>query len=601
MDNTKTWDVIVVRDVMVPMRDGVHLATDLYVPAENRRPLEQKLPAVLQRTPYNKSGFEGMASFFAKHGYLSAVQDCRGRDKSEGESAHKNEAKDGYDAVEWLAKEPSCNGKVGTYGCSYMAWVQFQTATQNPPSLVTMIPYQAFTSMYHEGVRRGGALKFQGLQWMLQQAISSKEAKQNPVIAQAVQTMSQNFLQWAYRVPWRRGQTPLSAAPQYEDWTFRNNFENVDYSDFWRNPCFATDDYLESFPNIPMLWVTGWYDWFYRATMINNYQKMVKINRKNQYLVVGPWKHNSFDSTIGDVNFGSGGGNIKSYDDYLNMELQWFDRWMKDDLSVDVGKAVKVFVMGGGDGKRHENGHLNHGGTWRSYDTWPPEGVQTKEFYLNQDGTLSQEKPDQESSSTTYTYDPRNPVSSNHGGLSPEIGALVPGPRDQIELATLPGMGVPGMPIASRPDVLVFQTPPLSEDVKIIGNVKAVLWISSDAPDTDFFVKLIDVYPSSPDYPTGYAFPVSEGILRARYRDSWEFPTLMESGKLYQIEIQVEPAANLFKANHRIRLDIYSSNFPNLDINRNTGDSNSSEWRIAENTVYHEAEHASYIVLPIYP
>jgi len=131
--------------------------------------------------------------------------------------------------------------------------------------------------------------------------------------------------------------------------------------------------------------------------------------------------------------------------------------------------------------------------------------------------------------------------------------------------------------------------------------MKAVLWISSDAPDTDFFVKLIDVYPSSPDYPTGYAFPVSEGILRVRYRDGWEFPTLMESGKLYQIEIPVEPAANLFKANHRIRLDICSSNFPNFDINRNTGDPNGRECRIAENTVYHEAEHASCIVLPIYP
>ena len=142
MANTKTWDVIVVRDVMAPMRDGVHLATDLYFPAENGRPLEQKLPAVLQRTPYNKSGYEGMANFFAKHGYLSAVQDCRGRHQSEGEFfPNKNEPKDGYDAVEWLAQQPACNGKVGTYGCSYMAWVQVQMATQSPPSLVTMIPY----------------------------------------------------------------------------------------------------------------------------------------------------------------------------------------------------------------------------------------------------------------------------------------------------------------------------------------------------------------------------------------------------------------------------------------------------------------------------
>ena len=175
------------------------------------------------------------------------------------------------------------------------------------------------------------------------------------------------------------------------------------------------------------------------------------------------------------------------------------------------------------------------------------------------------------------------------------------GPRDQIELETLPGHGIPGMPIASRPDVLVFQTQPLSEKVRIAGNVKVILWASSDSPDTDFFVKLIDLYPPSPDYPTGYAFPVSEGILRARYREGWETSKLMEPGKIYRIEIPLEPSANLFAVNHRIRVDICSSNFPNFDINRNTGDPNDRRWRIAENTIYHEMNHASCIVLPTHP
>jgi putative CocE/NonD family hydrolase len=175
------------------------------------------------------------------------------------------------------------------------------------------------------------------------------------------------------------------------------------------------------------------------------------------------------------------------------------------------------------------------------------------------------------------------------------------GPRDQIEQETLPGHGLPGMPIASRPDVLVFQTPPLPEAVRLAGNIKAVLWVSSDAPDTDFFVKLIDVYPASPDDPTGYAFPVSEGILRARYRDSWETPSPMETGVVYRAEVQLEPSANLFQPGHRIRVDICSSNFPNFDINRNTGDPEGREWRIARNRVYHVAEYPSYIELPLLP
>jgi putative CocE/NonD family hydrolase len=227
-------------------------------------------------------------------------------------------------------------------------------------------------------------------------------------------------------------------------------------------------------------------------------------------------------------------------------------------------------------------------------------------FYLHPEGNLSQEKPSKENEWTTYTYDPRNTVSSNGRCIIPygpaaEGGFSGMGPRDQIELETLPGHGIPGMLIASRPDVLVFQTQPLSEKVRIAGNIQAILWVSSDSPDTDFFVKLIDLYPPSSDYPTGYALPVSEGILRARYREGWETPKPMEAGKIYQIEISLEPAANLFAVNHRIRIDICSSNFPNFDINRNTGDPDDRGWCIAENTIYHGKNHASCIVLPKYP
>lgn len=365
------------------------------------------------------------------------------------------------------------------------------------------------------------------------------------------------------------------------------------------------DEHFESFPDMPILWVTGWFDWYPR-TISDGYQKMVKMRRKNQYLLIGPWNHNNFNSSLGDVNFGEKHARIRSYEEYLHLELQWFNRWLKDDAKADIGSPTKVFIMGGGSGRRGQNGRLEHGGEWQDGNTWPPQDIHPTKFYLREHGGFSQQKPIEQNSSATYSYDPRNTVSSNGRcivayGPALTSGFAGMGPRDQIELETLPGHGVPGMPIASRPDVLVFQTEPLVDDIRIAGDISASLQVSSDAPDTDFFVKLIDVHPPSSDYPSGYAFPVSEGILRARFRDGFEKPSPMVAGKVYQLNFPLEPSANLFKAGHRIRVDISSSNFPNFDINRNTGDPFDRRWRIAVNTVYHESQFASSLLLPIYP
>jgi putative CocE/NonD family hydrolase len=596
------YQVRIERGVNVRMRDGVHLSTDLYIPIRAGRPLDERLSAVLQRTPYDKTKLESMASFFAGHGYLSVVQDCRGRFDSEGHFfAFVNEPKDGYDTIVWLAKHPMCNGKVGTYGCSYLGWVQLQAATQRPPGLATMIPFEGPTNGYHYSMHTGGAIHLGLLRWSLGMAANSQEAKKNPALAPAIQAMAgdKEFLQWAARIPWKRGQTPLSNIPGYEDATFRLFFENQDYNDFWRQPGLGMDEYFSAFPDIPILWVVGWYDWYPRS-LSDGYQKMVKVGRKNQHLLIGPWIHNNFDPSCGEVNFGCQGGGIRNYDDYLHLELRWFDRWLKN-KTVDVGKAASIFVMGGGDGKK-ENGRLNHGGCWEYVDAWPPADSRPTDFYLHPAGLLSQQKPAPVRSRTTYTYDPRNTVSSNsrcfiaYGPLAKKGGM---GPRDQIELATLPGHGLPGMPIASRPDVLVFQTEPLKSDVQIAGDIKLVLHISSDAPDTDFFVRLIDVYPASTDYPDGFAFPVSDGVIRARYRNGCAAPSLLKPGVVYRLEIPLEPSANLYKAGHRIRVDVTSSNFPAFDINRNTGDPNDRRWRIAQNTVWHDAEHPSSIILPL--
>ena len=469
----RTGDVVVLKDVMVPMRDGVKLATDLYVPAENGRPAEARFPAVLLRTPYNKAAWgTELVRFFAQHGYLSATQDCRGRFASEGTFfPFLDDPKDGHDTIVWLAEHPLCNGKVGMHGPSYMAWTQFHAATQHPPGLVTMVPFHGPTNAYHYSLRCGGALHLGLLRWILSVAVTSQEAARDPAAGQAVNEMlgSGSFLEWAARIPWQRGQTPLARIPQYEDAAMQLYFENPDYTAFWRQPGLAMDEHFASFPDMPVLWVSSWFDWYPR-TISDGYQAMVKMGRKNQHLLIGPWSHNNFECSLGDVNFGNEGGTIGGYDDFLNLELAWFDRWMKDDRSAPIGAPVRVFVMGGGDGRRGAGGRLNHGGRWQSGEAWPPQSARPTQFYLREQGVLSREKPAEAQSSRTYRYDPGNTVSSNGRciiayGPAASSGFRGMGPRDQIELETLPGHGMPGRPIAERPDVLVYQTAPLSEDV----------------------------------------------------------------------------------------------------------------------------------------
>ena len=606
----KKWDVILLKDVIVPMRDGTKLATDIYLPGENGLPLREKLPVVLQRTPYNKGeeSYGRPARFFAANGYMSVIQDCRGRFNSEGDFApFRQEPQDGYDTVQWLAKHPSSNGKVGTYGVSYMGWVQFETATQHPPNLVTMIPHTGPTNAYYYSMHVGGTLTLGLLQWHLHMAMTSKEAQQNPLVVEAIKSMrtGTDFLQWASQVPWKRGQTPLSATPKYEDSAFKFYFENYDYNDFWRQAGLGMNEYFDSFPDIPTLWVTGWYE-VYPRSIIDGFQSMVSRKRKGQFLLGGPWTHANTNPYAGDANFGGDAGVIPDGLEFLEFEKQWFDRWLRDKPTAQIGKPVKIFMMGGGDGKRGADGRLNHGGSWYSDETWPLNNTRPTRFFFHQDNSLSQTRPTETGSWTTYTYDPRNAVNSDGRceiayGPAIKLGFQGMGPRDQIQVETLPGHGTPGMPIASRRDVLVFQTQLLSDDVKMAGNLKAVLNASSDAPDTDFFVKLIDVYPPNADYPAGYAYPVTDGVIRARYRDGFEKPVLMKSGTIYEITIPIQPVANLFKAGHRIRVDISSSSFPNYDINRNTGNPKDRTWRIANNTIYHAADNASYLEIPVVP
>jgi putative CocE/NonD family hydrolase len=595
--------VVVSEDVMVPMRDGCSLATDLFLP---RSAGDRPLPAALLRTPYDKSRDKDRAEarFLARHGYLAVVQDCRGRFNSEGTfRPFRDEAQDGFDTVAWLAAHDRCNGVVGTHGCSYAAWVQLQLATQSPEALRTMIVHTGPSNAFHYSMHVGGTRTLTLLLWHLHMAVDSQEATRNPAIARAIASMlePQTFMRWAAAIPWERGQTPLSVAPAYEDSAFAFYFEHDEYDDFWRDPNLAMDAYFERFPRVPILWITGWYEAYVRS-IVDSFCQMVNAGVPDQYLIAGPWTHDNFEPQNGDANYGQDAGLLPDIDLTIPLfKLRWLDRWLRDRDDLELGKPVKVFVMGGGDGRRGRGGRLNHGGRWTFEDAlYDDEPGSKHRLYLHESGRLAPDPPENAPAASRYTFDPRDTVHSDgrceiaYGATSAAQFAGL-GPLDQIQRATLPGHGSPGLPVVARNDVVSFQTEFLADDIVLLGRIDAVLYVSSDAPDTDFFVKLVDVYPSSPDYPAGFAFPVTDGALRVRYRNGGLASPPMVAREVYPLEIAIQPAANRFSRGHRIRLDVTSSNFPSFEINHNTGDPTDRSWRIAQNAIHHDRECPSYV------
>jgi putative CocE/NonD family hydrolase len=349
--------------------------------------------------------------------------------------------------------------------------------------------------------------------------------------------------------------------------------------------------------------MSSWYD-PYPRTATDNYVALKKRKRSPQRLILGPWTHgNNADTFAGDVDFGSAAqlaGNIAP--DLLMLRMRWFDRWLKGvQNGVDAESPVQIFVMGGGTGRKNAAGRMDHGGRWRAEKQWPiPEAVPTP-FYLHGDGALSQTAPRGESSPRVYDYDPRNPVPTIGGTVTSGQPVMVGGAFDQRESPAFFGSRAPYRPLSERADVLVFQTAPLERDVEATGPITAELWIASNCPDTDFTIKLLDVYPPNEDYPGGYAMNLTDGILRCRYRESWERPALMTPGQVYRIEVTAFPTSNVFKPGHRIRLDVSSSNFPHFDLNLNTGagEGAGGEMRVATNRVFVDAKRASRVVLPV--
>jgi uncharacterized protein len=323
-------------------------------------------------------------------------------------------------------------------------------------------------------------------------------------------------------------------------------------------------------------------------------------------LIMGPWTHGDRALTYaGDVDFGPAAtvdGNLAPH--WRQYRLRWFDHWLKGAANgVDAEPAVRLFLMGGGSGRKNADGRLDHGGRWIAASDWPvPEAVPTP-YYLHADGRLAMVQPASQDAPLCYDFDPSDPVPTIGGTITSGEPIMAGGAFDQREDARFFGVRHPGIPLAARHDVLVFQSDPLPEDVAVIGPVTVQLRIASTCPDTDFTAKLIDVHPPNADYPDGFAMNITDGILRCRYRDSWEQPALMEPGRTYSITIRPFATCNLFRRGHRIRLDISSSNFPKYDVNPNTGEPEGRAMpkRVATNTVYVDAARASHVVLGIVP
>ncbi|MSQ73691.1 MAG: CocE/NonD family hydrolase [Betaproteobacteria bacterium] len=619
MNIATDYEFIIDSNVMIALRDGVKLATDIYRPARNGKALDGPFPVILERTPYGKTRASrsevdrgeteprlraDVATHFVRAGYIVIYQDCRGRHGSEGEFVkYLSDGEDGYDTVQWIAAQPWCNGKVATMGLSYAAHTQVALACLAPHALSAMvIDCGGFSNAYQSGIRNGGALEMKQVTWAFNNAKESPLAQSDVRVREAL--AAEDLIEWFKRMPWKPGHSPVRWAPEYEDFLFEQ-WTHGEFGAYWKQLGIYTEGWYPQFADVPQIHMSSWYDGYVR-TAIDNYSGLKQRKRGPVRLIMGPWTHgNRSKSWSGDVDFGEAStldGNLAT--NWLELRLRWFDHWVRGVANgVDKEPALRLFLMGGGSGRRNAAGRMQHGGRWIAGDDWPLPAVQFTPYYLHADGVLSTAKPAADAASTplSYDYDPANPVPTIGGPLTSGEPVFEGGAFDQREHPRFFGCRNPGMPLAARADVLVFETPPLAHDVAVAGPITVKLQVSSNCIDTDFTAKLIDVYPPNEDYPRGYAMNLCDGILRCRYRNSWEKPEMMTPGAVYEITIEPFATCNLFKAGHRIRLDLSSSNFPRYDLNWNSGEpqGRARTRRIATNTVVVNGTRASHVVLPL--
>jgi len=590
---------IIDQKVMMPMRDGIRLATDIYRPKT-----DEKVPIIFVKTPYNfnswRDGEQRTWGYRAalnavKRGYAYVVQNERGRYFSEGEwDILGTPTTDGYDAFTWMAEQPWSNRKIATQGCSSTAEWQMAVAALNHPAHTAMIP-----AGYGAGIGRVGEFYEQG----------------NWFRGGAQQML---FTSWLYGVQNDKIRPTFPAEATQEDLIrVSRSFDlaperpRVDWSEaFWHLPVMDIiknvngpigiyENMIRRGPDdpdwdkgglyhddmdfgVPSLWIVTWYD-------ISTSPNLALFNhirenatdpevRNNQYVIIAPTLHCAYrgateQTIVGERDMGDARLN---YDSITN---GWLDYWLKGENAAFLEHLphVQYYTMGSN--------------TWQSSNTWPPEGIKMVTYYLtsegnanslNGDGKLITGKPGKEDIPDAYTYDPENPVPSHGGGVCCMGNALEGGALDQNK-------------IEAREDVLVYTTEPLKEGIEVTGFIETTLFVSSDALDSDFTIKLIDVHPD------GRAFNIDETILRARYREGYDKEVFMEKGKVYKLELSPMSTSNYFSKGHRIRIEVSSSNFPRFDRNLNTGGSNFDESSgvVAHNKVHHSTKYPSQVRLPI--
>ncbi len=563
-------NVRVEKDVPGVMRDGVRLFSNVYRPDA-----QGEFPAVLIRTPYNKNSYCEYSSFpalAAQKGYVVIIQDVRGRYSSEGEFLpYVQEINDGYDSIEWASTLPYVNGKVGMYGCSYLGAVQWLAALADPPHLEAIFPQGTFANARHF-FYFGGTFDLSWIGWLYgrlpeitrRRGMSDKQDAHK----ESHPPWEKNKWKWLEYLPLRNLPILKGFCPYYYEW-----LAHPDDGPFWD---FADIESAHKNVSVPAYNLTGWFDDGYgQPGAIINYLGM-KANgktdqaRRGQKLIIGPWTHcSSGSSKSGDLDFGP-----EAIIDVDALAIRWFDFWLKDiDNGILEEPPIRLFVMG-------DN-------VWRDEEEWPLSRTEYTSFYLHSsslanshwgDGTLNRQIPRNEKPDR-FTYDPSNPVT--------DYFFEKPGARDLRSVEV-------------RNDVLVYTSDPLKKDLEATGPIKAEIFASSSAKDTDFIVKVSDVYPN------GFSqniIPPLSGVIRARYRDSESKPSLLIPGEIYKFDIGLMFTSHVFKKGHRIRVSITSSYFPHIDRNPNTGHpfGEDAELECAKQTIYHDDKHPSRLILPVIP
>jgi putative CocE/NonD family hydrolase len=532
----------------VEMRDGVELSTDIYLP--NRA---GEYPTLLVRDMYSNGATavrQRYAKFAAANGYAFVFQSVRGRYDSEGDwYPYFQEISDGNDTLTWIAEQEWSNGKVGMFGSSYLASVQWLAAIGSPPALKAIIPAMSPGNYYRDVAYPGGAFSL------------LSRARWGIGLAGSRTIMS-------FPVDWVGGidHLPLNTLAKsigfdvkhFQDW-----LDHPTYDDYWKplNLEARADEM-----SVPALNIGGWYDVFLRST-IGSYKTMTEEAasqqaREGQRLIIGPWTHGWNQTTqSGDQEFGEA-----SLVDIEPLYLEWFNYWLKDGPEP-TGAPIRIFVMG-------ED-------VWRDEYEWPLARTEYKSYFLHSDGSLSSKSPSPNSPPQTYDYDPSDPVPTLGGNI---MESSLRGPYDQS-------------PLDSRDDVIRFVTTPFAVRSEITGPIRAQIFASTSAKDTDFMAKLIVVKPD------GEAFNLVDGVIRARYRDGFENPSLLKPGEIYRYDIDLWATSYVLSPGDRLRIDVSSSNFPRLNRNLNTGApfAETIKMKIARQTIYMDEEHASRIILPLIP